>query len=81
MLSGHLHQTLEMRPFGDDGFLALHTGTTCSSRGRGPEAGRNSLHWIEVGHGSFLVERHFWNRPDGRFELDLDQRFRRRPPR
>ena len=81
VLSGHLHQTLELRPAGDDGFLALHTGTTSSSRGRGPEAGRNSLHWIEVGHGSFRVERHFWDRPGGRFEVAHDQRFRRRPPR
>ena len=81
VLSGHLHQTLELRPFGDDGFLALHTGTTSSSRGRGPEAGRNSLHWIEIGHGSFRVERHFWEGGAGRFELARDQRFRRRPPR
>ncbi len=81
VLSGHLHQTLELRPCGEDGFLALHTGTTSSTRGRGPETGRNSLHWIEVGHGSFLVERHLWNGGDGRFELDRDRRHRRRPPR
>lgn len=81
VLSGHLHQTLELRPFGEDGFLALHTGTTSSSRGRGPERGRNSLHWIEIGHGSFRVERHFWEPAAGRFEVALDQRFRRRPPR
>lgn len=81
VLSGHLHQTLELRPFGKDGFLALHTGTTSSSRGRGPERGRNSLHWIEIGHGSFRVERHFWEPAAGRFEVALDQRFRRRPPR
>jgi 3',5'-cyclic AMP phosphodiesterase CpdA len=81
VLSGHLHQTLELRPAGDDSFLELHTGTTSSSRGRGPESGRNSLHWIEVGHGSYRVERHFWEPGAGRFELALDQRFRRRPPR
>lgn len=81
VLSGHLHQTLELRPFGEDGFLALHTGTTCSSRGRGPEAGRNSLHWIEVGSGSYRVECQFWDRERGRFEAAFDQRFRRRPPR
>ncbi len=83
VLSGHLHQTLELRPAGEDGFLELHTGTTSSSRGRGPERGRNSLHWIEVGHGSFRVERHFWNggaAGRGRFELAADQRFRRRHP-
>ena len=81
VLSGHLHQTLELRPLGEDGFLALHTGTTASSRGRGPETGRNSLHWIEIGHGSFRVERHFWAGASGRFEAEADQRFRRRPPR
>lgn len=80
VLSGHLHQTLELRPLGDDGFLALHTGTTTSSRGRGPETGRNSLHWIEVGPGSFRIERQFWDAVAGRFELARDQRFRRRPP-
>ena len=81
VLSGHLHQTLELRPRGEDGFLALHTGTTASSRGRGPETGRNSLHWIEIGHGSYRVERHFWDGGAGRFESARDQRFRRRPPR
>jgi len=81
VLSGHLHQTLELRPIGDDGFLALHTGSTCSSRGRGPEAGRNSLHWVEIGSGSYRVERHFWSNRGGGFEAALDQRFRRRPPR
>ncbi len=81
VLSGHLHQTLELRPAGEDGFLALHTGTTCSSRGRGREAGHNSLHWIEIGSGSYRVERHFWDRRKGRFAATLDQRFRRRPAR
>ena len=81
VLSGHLHQTLELRPVGEDGFLALHTGTTCSSRGRGPEVGRNSLHWIEIGSATYRVERHFWDSEGGRFKAALDQRFRRRPPR
>lgn len=77
VLSGHLHQTLELWPFGPDGFLALHTGTTSSSRGRGPESGRNSLHWLEIGAGSFRVERHFWDAAAGRFEVVRDQRFAR----
>ncbi|MEO8274811.1 MAG: metallophosphoesterase family protein [Thermoanaerobaculia bacterium] len=79
VLSGHLHRTLELRPAGDEGFLELHTGTTGSSRGRGPERGRNSLHWIEVGSASFRVERHFWNGAAGRFEADREQRFERSP--
>jgi 3',5'-cyclic AMP phosphodiesterase CpdA len=78
VLSGHLHQTLELRPFGETGFLALHTGTTTSSRGRGPESGRNSLHWIEVGARKFLVERHFW--VGGRFAMAREQEFDRRAP-
>jgi 3',5'-cyclic AMP phosphodiesterase CpdA len=81
VLSGHLHQTLEIRPLGDEGFLELHTGTTCSTRGRGPETGCNSLHWIEVGPASFRVERHLWDGRSARFGPVLDQRFRRRPPR
>ncbi len=81
VLSGHLHQTLELRPAGAGGLLALHTGTTCSSRGRGPEAGRNSLHWIEIGSATCRVDRHFWDRASGRFEAAGGQRFHRRPPR
>jgi 3',5'-cyclic AMP phosphodiesterase CpdA len=81
VLSGHLHQTLELRPAGESGFLALHTGTTSSSRGRGPESGRNSLNWIEIEPQEFRVERHFWSASGARFESAGETRFPRRPAR
>jgi 3',5'-cyclic AMP phosphodiesterase CpdA len=79
VLSGHLHQTLELRPAGGAGFLALHTGTTSSSRGRGPELGRNSLHWIEIDAAGIRVERQFWSAASSRFESLGEGRFPRRP--
>lgn len=66
VLSGHLHQAFIARP-GDyypelDGApLQVFTGTTTSSRGRGRERGRNTLNWVTVGDGRFLVETLTWD--------------------
>ncbi len=55
VLAGHLHRafqrsSLDGLPAGlaATGFPILHAGTTTSSRGRGKEAGRNSLNVIRV---------------------------------
>lgn len=81
VLSGHLHQTLELYPAGPGGFPALHTGTSSSSRGRGPETGRNSAHWIEIGPSAFDVRGLLWNPESARFEIAFERRYERQPHR
>lgn len=81
VLSGHLHQTLELFPAGPGAFPALHTGTSSSSRGRGPETGRNSAHWIEVGSESFMVRGLVWNPAATAFDPAFERRYQRRSPR
>jgi 3',5'-cyclic AMP phosphodiesterase CpdA len=78
VLSGHLHRTLELYPAGNDGFPVLHTGTSSSSRGRAPEAGRNTAHWIEVGAGEAVVHGLDWNAGSGRFDRTFERRLPRR---
>jgi 3',5'-cyclic AMP phosphodiesterase CpdA len=78
VLSGHLHRTLELYPAGSDCFPALHTGTSSSSRGRGPEEARNTAHWLEVGAGEAVVHGLLWSAEAGRFERAFERRFPRR---
>ena len=77
VLSGHLHRTLELFPAGRDRFPALHTGTSSSSRGRGPEAGRNTAHAIEIGADRFLVRGLLWSPSDGSFETVFEKSYPR----
>ena len=81
VLSGHLHQTLELYPAGREEFPALHTGTSSSSRGRGPEAGACTLQWIEVGAEEFTVECRAWRGDSERYRTTGNRRFPRRPRR
>lgn len=82
VLSGHLHHSfwIETPPDagGAAGPLALHCGTTCSSRGRAEERGRNSLNWIEVGSERWRIERAFWNPSSGEFKTAESCERRRR---
>ena len=80
VLSGHLHQTLELYPAGRDAFPALHTGTSSSSRGRGPEAGACTHQWIEIGAEEFTVACRAWNGSGG-FKTTGNRRFPRRSRR
>lgn len=62
VLSGHLHHSFVARAGkGADAPLLVHCGTTSSSRGRGLEAGRNSLFWIEVDDGGATLGRRLWD--------------------
>lgn len=80
VLSGHLHQTLALAPLGGSAVLRqLLCGTTTSSRGRGPERQRNSLHWIDVEAGSWTLESLFWSPREGRFASARRERFARQP--
>jgi 3',5'-cyclic AMP phosphodiesterase CpdA len=81
VLSGHLHQSLELFPGGADGPPVLHTGTSSSSRGRGPEAGGNTAHWIEVGAEAVDVRGLRWSAASGQFEPAFERRYPRRQPR
>jgi len=78
ILSGHLHRSFWIEPSeGSRAPLVLHVGTTTSSRGRGPERGRSSLHWIEIDAGSIAVELQLWTPPAGRFEPEARRLFPR----
>lgn len=81
VLSGHLHQTLELYPAGPSGFPALHTGTSASSRGRGPEAGANTLQWIEIGSERFQVRGLRFVPTSGAFEAVFERPYARRGER
>jgi 3',5'-cyclic AMP phosphodiesterase CpdA len=78
VLSGHLHQTLELYPAGAGRFPALHTGTSSSSRGRGPEAGLCTHQWIEVGGDAYTVAGRVWRPESGAFQDTGNRRFPRR---
>lgn len=72
VLSGHLHQTFvgnseEFPPTGGPPVVIVHSGTTTSDRGRGPERGRQSCNWIEFDDRSLAVSHLFWHDPSGRF--------------
>ena len=49
------------------GLPVLFSGTACSSRGRGPEEGRNSCHWLEIDDRGIAIERLEWSRESSRF--------------
>jgi len=54
VFSGHLHQTWignseEYYPGGGSPVRLLHSGTTCSTRGRGSERKKQTCNWVKVG--------------------------------
>jgi 3',5'-cyclic AMP phosphodiesterase CpdA len=74
VLGGHVHQThlttsraLVRDPQGRPGIPLLACGTTASSRGRGPETGRNGLLVIRVDERVVAVTSHFFDDESGRF--------------
>jgi 3',5'-cyclic AMP phosphodiesterase CpdA len=81
VLSGHLHQTLELYPAGPGGFPALHTGTSSSSRGRGPETAANTLQWIAIGRERFDVRGLRFDAARGAFATAFDRPYVRRRER
>jgi len=75
VLSGHIHQTFvaPLKPSGStDDAVILHTGTSTSSRGRGPEAGQNTCHWIEIEGHEARVTFCRWDSDSGGF-VDIGQ--------
>jgi len=80
VLSGHLHRSFAVPPersLPGGGPLVLHCGTTLSSRGRGEEAGLNTLHRIEIGEREIAVERRLWRPASGEFAVTERRAFSR----
>lgn len=81
VLSGHLHRSFWLRAartgLGEGPFV-VHAGTTTSSRGRGAERGRNSLHWIEADRATIRVERRFWDPRQREFRTEARTELPRR---
>ena len=74
VLSGHLHHGFWLEASrGERGPspLVVHSGTTSSSRGRGPEKGRCSFNWIEIDRAAIRVERRFWRLESGDFRTEF----------
>lgn len=80
VLGGHMHQSLITPLVADsaDGGVALYTGTATSSRGRGPEAGSNTCHWIEIHDAEARVSLLRWEAAGGAFVETQELSFPRR---
>lgn len=71
-LSGHQHQSFignseEFYPKGRPPVVILHSGTTTSNRGRGPEKDKNTCYWIEADAGLIRVSLLRWEESESRF--------------
>lgn len=72
ILSGHQHQSFivnseEFYPKGRPPVVILHSGTTTSNRGRGPERDKNTCYWIELDDELIRVSLLRWEPGLGRF--------------
>jgi 3',5'-cyclic AMP phosphodiesterase CpdA len=80
VLSGHIHQTF-VAPLLQNGSISrgviLHTGTSTSNRGRGPEVGQNTCHWIEVDSREARVTSCRWDSSAGGFVENGHDRYPR----
>jgi len=83
ILGGHVHRThlcdsRVLVPGDGPGIPLVACGTTASSRGRGPEAGENSLNVVRVGVDAVEVEPHRYDPEVGAFVPGAAHRFPRR---
>jgi len=81
VLSGHLHHGFWVEApdtTGAPGPLVVHAGTTTSTRGRGVEAGRNSLNWIEFDDSVLRCERRVWDPASRSYAASESAEFPRR---
>jgi 3',5'-cyclic AMP phosphodiesterase CpdA len=88
VLGGHVHQThmamsgvLDPTRSDDDGIPLIACGTTTSRRGRGPEAGRNSLNVIELEDDVIRVTPYFFQGRETAFQPADSREFSRGPVR
>jgi 3',5'-cyclic AMP phosphodiesterase CpdA len=73
VLGGHVHRThvrtsRDLVPGKAPGIPLIACGTTTSRRGRGPEAGRNSLNVVRVRDGEVTIHPHLRDLEGGNFE-------------
>jgi 3',5'-cyclic AMP phosphodiesterase CpdA len=73
VLSGHLHQTFiassrDLVPGDTAGVPLIHTGTTTSRRGRGPERRKNSVNIVKVLESEIEVTPHLFESRGAAFE-------------
>lgn len=73
IVSGHVHlsylgSSSEITDAPGEPIPVLFSGTGSSSRGRGPEKGRNTCHWLEVSDDRVAVTRLEWSSETSRFE-------------
>jgi 3',5'-cyclic AMP phosphodiesterase CpdA len=86
LIAGHLHSTL----IGDSiqlmprlvpgvprrsGLIISQSGTATSTRGRGPERGKNSFNYISIGSEQTVVTHYGWNQSNQAFESVADYAF------
>ena len=82
VLGGHVHQThlttsRDRVPGTGPGIPLVACGTTASARGRGPEAGRNSLNVVRLGPHEIEVTPHFHSAERGAFLAESPRTFPR----
>jgi len=83
VLSGHLHQAYgasseEFYATGVTPLRVLHSGTSCSDRGRGGEKGRSSCHWIRLDERRIVTSHLMWEPGPGEFREWSRRQFPRR---
>jgi len=87
LIAGHLHSTLigesiQLMPrlvAGEprrSGLVISQSGTATSTRGRGPERGKNSFNYISIGPEKTVVTHYGWNQSNQAFESVADHAFR-----
>jgi 3',5'-cyclic AMP phosphodiesterase CpdA len=82
ILGGHVHQTHFTNPRGlvsgdGPGIPLVACGTTASRRGRGPEAGRNTLNVVRLTEGTVEVTSHAYDQDRGSFVAGASSSFPR----
>lgn len=80
VLAGHIHQACLATGGGEaggarHGIPVVIAGTASSSRGRGPEAGRNSVNLVRVGQSEIDVTVYVYSDRAGRFLPDRSRSF------
>ena len=82
VVSGHHHLTYlgsseQFYPLGLPPVVVLHSGTSTSSRGRGPEQGLNSCNWIRIEGDQMEIMNLLWHSGRSEFEEVANHRFPR----
>ncbi|MEE9208202.1 MAG: metallophosphoesterase [Gemmatimonadota bacterium] len=80
VLAGHKHRSYEAQSAdwidhgGEASVPIIHAGTATSSRGRGLEAGHNSVNLLQADENGLRIAQYLWRPASGTFELQSDRR-------